>query len=69
MNDNDIKVGNTGKVYVLDFRPFLDGSRQGEVGKALVASLKDIGFVYLLNHGLSQDKIQGMFDWVGVFDC
>ena len=28
-------------------------------------SFKDIGFVYLVNHGLSEERVNDMFKWVG----
>ncbi|KAF9446264.1 thymine dioxygenase [Macrolepiota fuliginosa MF-IS2] len=49
-------------VKVVDFAPFLDGSDKQSVGDALLESFKTTGFVYLVNHGLSQDKIDQMFD-------
>lgn len=60
----EIKVGDAGQIGVLDFGPFLDGSRPNEVGEAMIASLRDTGFVYLVNHGLSAEKIKSMFEWV-----
>ena len=60
----DVKVGEAGGISVVDFAPFLDGSRKQQVADAIVQSFKDIGFVYLINHGLAQAKIDGMFDWV-----
>ncbi|EKM57563.1 uncharacterized protein PHACADRAFT_115792 [Phanerochaete carnosa HHB-10118-sp] len=60
---SNVKVGEAGGISVVDFAPFLDGSRKQEVADAIVQSFKDIGFVYLVNHGLAQDKVDGMFDW------
>jgi isopenicillin N synthase-like dioxygenase len=60
----NIKVGETGGINVIDFGAFLDGSRKQEVADAIVQSFKDIGFVYLINHGLELQKVESMFDWV-----
>ncbi|KAJ3573284.1 hypothetical protein NP233_g2519 [Leucocoprinus birnbaumii] len=49
-------------VKVVDFRPFLNGSNKQAVADAILESFKTIGFVYLTNHGLEQEKIDGMFD-------
>ncbi|KAL4243941.1 iron/ascorbate-dependent oxidoreductase family protein [Abortiporus biennis] len=49
-----------GGIKVVDFSPFIDGS---EAGEAIVSSFKETGFVYLVNHGLGQDKIDQMFNW------
>ena len=55
-----------GAINVVDFGKFLDGSSKQEVADAIMQSFKDIGFVYLVNHGLSQQKIDDMFAWVCV---
>lgn len=60
----NIKIGETGGISVVDFGAFLDGSRKQEVADAIVQSFKNIGFVYLVNHGLAQQKVESMFDWV-----
>ena len=49
---------------VVDFQPFMDGSNKQIVANTLIESLKTIGFVYLVNHGLCQRKIDGMFEMV-----
>ena len=60
----DVKVEEAGGISVVDFGPFLDGSRKQQVADAIVQSFKDVGFVYLVNHGLAQAKVDDMFDWV-----
>lgn len=49
---------------VVDFKPFLDGHDKRGVGLAVLESLKTIGFVYLVNHGIPEENIAVMFDWV-----
>jgi len=49
---------------VVDFKPFLDGHDKRGVGLAVLESLKTIGFVYLVNHGIPEENIALMFDWV-----
>jgi len=51
-------------IPVVDFGPFIDGSNKQLVAKEILDSFKSIGFVYLVNHGLSQEKIDSMFAWV-----
>lgn len=53
-----------GALSVVDFGKFLDGTHKQQVADAIIQSFKDIGFVYLVNHGLPQDKIDAMFGWV-----
>lgn len=60
-----VKVGEAGGISVVDFGAFLDGTRKQEVADAIVQSFKDIGFVYLVNHGLSEERLDDMFEWVG----
>lgn len=59
-----VKLGEGGGISIIDFGPFLDGSKKQEVGDAMLESFKKIGFVYLKNHGLPQDIIDNMFNWV-----
>jgi isopenicillin N synthase-like dioxygenase len=56
---------NQDLIKVVDFKPFLDGEDKQTVANALLDSFKTSGFVYLVNHGLSQEKIDGMFELVG----
>ncbi|GJE85125.1 thymine dioxygenase [Phanerochaete sordida] len=60
---SSVKVDEAGGISVVDFGSFLDGSRKQEVADAIVQSFKDIGFVYLINHGLAEAKVDSMFDW------
>lgn len=62
-----VTVGQAGVISVVDFRPFLDNSAKQQVADAIVQSFKDTGFVYLINHGLPQEKVDEMFGWVS--DC
>ncbi|KAF8147880.1 Clavaminate synthase-like protein [Crassisporium funariophilum] len=50
-------------VKIVDFGPFLDGTDKQGVADAILDSFKNIGFVYLVNHGLPQTKIDSMFEW------
>ncbi|KAI0917161.1 hypothetical protein AcW1_007571 [Taiwanofungus camphoratus] len=58
-----IKLGDAQGIPILNFGPFLDGSAKQEVADAMFESFRDIGFVYLVNHGLPKEKIDTMFDW------
>ncbi|KAJ7854610.1 thymine dioxygenase [Mycena leptocephala] len=54
-------------IAIIDFAPFLDGSNKQEVANAMLASFKDIGFVYLLNHGIPQERVTQMFEMSKTF--
>ncbi|RDB21864.1 hypothetical protein Hypma_011153 [Hypsizygus marmoreus] len=48
---------------IIDFSAFLDGSGKQAVANAMLSSLQSIGFVYLTNHGLSDNDVQNIFNW------
>ncbi|KAJ6550045.1 thymine dioxygenase [Mycena capillaripes] len=54
-------------IAIIDFAPFLDGSNKQEVANAMLESFKNIGFVYLLNHGIPQDRVAQMFEMSKTF--
>ena len=56
----------TSGISTVDFAPFLNGSEldKKEVSNQILDSFKSTGFVHLINHGLSLDKVKGMFDMV-----
>ena len=64
MSAKEVTVGEAGGISVIDFGPFLDGSAKQQVADGIVQSFKSTGFVYLVNHGLRQEKVNGMFGWV-----
>ncbi|KAJ7676988.1 thymine dioxygenase [Mycena polygramma] len=49
-------------IALIDFAPFLDGSNKEEVAHQMLESFKKIGFVYLLNHGISPERTAQMFE-------
>ncbi|KAF8188902.1 thymine dioxygenase [Mycena galopus ATCC 62051] len=51
------------QISVVDFGPFLDGSAKQEVADKMVSAFKEIGFVYLINHGIPEQKSAQMFEW------
>lgn len=60
---------NNSSMKVVDFGPFqvLDGSNRQCVSNVIPDSFKTsetTGFVFLMNHGLSQNTIDSMFFWV-----
>jgi isopenicillin N synthase-like dioxygenase len=59
-----VTVDNSDLVPVIDFRLFLDGSQKKAVAEAMIASLKHVGFIQIINHGVPQEKINNMFAWV-----
>jgi hypothetical protein len=55
----------------LDFSHFLTGNptQQIRLANDLVASFKKHGFVKLINHGISEERIQELFSWVFGSSC
>ncbi|KAJ7246122.1 Clavaminate synthase-like protein [Mycena haematopus] len=61
-------MDNASGIPIIDFAPFLPGSKSTSddkliVAHKIVASFKDIGFVYLLNHGIPPERSAEMFTW------
>lgn len=54
------------EIPAIDFSRFLavSASDRQEVISEIDNALISVGFVYLLNHGIDQDKIDTCFDWV-----
>lgn len=66
VSPSPIVIGHSGNIPIIDFAPFIDGSRTQDVGDAMLESFKSIGFVVIVNHGMSQEKISNMFEWVSL---
>jgi hypothetical protein len=64
-----IVLGKSGNIPIIDFASFLDGSRKNDVGAAMLESFKTVGFVYIVNHGIPQDKVDNMFAFVRAIRC
>ncbi|KAF9046866.1 thymine dioxygenase [Hymenopellis radicata] len=54
-----------GIVSTIDFQPFLSGNatEKQATADAIIQSLQNTGFVVLVNHGIAEAKVAGMFDW------
>jgi hypothetical protein len=52
-------------IKVVDFTSFIDGSDKQRVADEMLSAFKSTGFVYLTNHGMSEDRVQKIFTWVG----
>ncbi|RSH91931.1 hypothetical protein EHS25_009301 [Saitozyma podzolica] len=50
-------------IPIIDFADFGDGSSRAakDIGKRSYAACRDVGFAYLINHGVPQSKVEGMF--------
>ncbi|EEB97267.1 hypothetical protein MPER_03456, partial [Moniliophthora perniciosa FA553] len=49
----------------IDFANFGDGTSQEalEIGQQFFTACRDVGFAYIINTGISQEKVDSMFDW------
>lgn len=58
-------VSEKESIGIVNFEPFSKGSEadKQQVGAAIIESFQRCGFVYLINHPLSNEKIAEMFDW------
>jgi isopenicillin N synthase-like dioxygenase len=48
-------------IPVIDFGPFLDGTATTRVSSEIVSAFKDVGFVYIKNHGIPKELIDLQF--------
>ncbi|KAI9058367.1 thymine dioxygenase [Trametes sanguinea] len=62
---SSVLLGDAEGISVLDFGAFLNGSESAktELAQAMLDSFKRMGFVYLVNHGIPEEKIRSMFQW------
>ncbi|GMF02515.1 unnamed protein product [Ambrosiozyma monospora] len=53
------------QVPVIDFYPFLHGSHDDKlkVGKEMVTAMREVGFMYVMNHGITQEDQVEIFLW------
>jgi len=49
------------EIPVIDLAPLIDGSDEAAVAAALGRAAETVGFLYVRNHGVPQDLIDGMF--------
>jgi isopenicillin N synthase-like dioxygenase len=53
-------------VPIVDFGRFLNGSpeQKKEAAIAIDSAFRNVGFVYLHNHGVRQESVDECFNWV-----
>ena len=53
-------------IPLVDFKPFLHGSipDREQVAATVDAGLNSTGFIYLINHGINQNRVDECFKWV-----
>ena len=58
---------STSQVPVIDFSLFTDGTAEQRLHTAreIVAAFKEVGFVYLVNHEITDETIEQAFQQVG----
>ncbi|KAF2728248.1 Clavaminate synthase-like protein [Polyplosphaeria fusca] len=56
-------------VPIVDFRLFLNGDKAEKetVARQIDEAFRDVGFVYLKNHGVAQDMVEQCFEWSKTF--
>lgn len=53
---------------LIDFSRFTSSPEERlAVSKELVKAFKEVGFVYLINHGIPQEMVKEAFDWVSIY--
>lgn len=56
---------NQSTVSVIDFQQFHEGTKAGKlaVGKEMVKMMREVGFMYVMNHGIPETDQRRMFEW------
>ncbi|KAJ8077579.1 hypothetical protein PM082_002011 [Marasmius tenuissimus] len=56
-------------IPIIDFAQFGDGTslESQEIAKKFYEACRDVGFAYLINTGIPQEKVNGMFEWSAKF--
>lgn len=59
----------TAPVPIIDFLPFLHGDTgaKARVAQKLDDAFRNVGFVYLRNHGVDLERVERAFWWVSHF--
>jgi isopenicillin N synthase-like dioxygenase len=54
------------EIPLVDFGTFLTGSQEQkeQVAKEIDDAFRNVGFVYLRNHGVSKERVEECFAWV-----
>jgi len=60
-----VKSEDIATLPLIDFADFGDGTspEAREIGKKFYEACRDVGFAYLINTGIPQEKIDEMFEW------
>ena len=58
--------GTTSPIPIVDFGKFLSGGKEEkeDVGRQIDDAFRNVGFVYLKNHGVDKKKVESCFEWV-----
>ena len=68
MTSPSVKNTENNGIPVLDFLSFRHGSTEEsqQTAAALFEAFRDVGFVYLRNHGLPQETVDKAFSWASI---
>ena len=56
-------------IPLIDFHQFVNGSidKREQVASTIDAAFRSVGFIYLENHGIDDDKVDECFRWVSLY--
>ncbi|KAK7041454.1 hypothetical protein VNI00_009320 [Paramarasmius palmivorus] len=62
-------LSETPSIPLIDFADFGDGTSEEarRIGQKFFEACRDVGFAYLVNTGIPQEKVDGMFEWSAKF--
>ena len=61
-----LDMNTESSIPLINFGHFLNGStdERSKVASSIDAAFRSVGFVYLSNHGMDQEKVYECFQWV-----
>ncbi|ESK88479.1 flavonol synthase flavanone 3-hydroxylase [Moniliophthora roreri MCA 2997] len=64
-----ILSSSAGPIPIIDFAHFGDGTSEEAraIGQKFFEACRDVGFAYVINTGIPQEKVDGMFEWSAKF--
>ena len=70
MSPSYVDGASASPIPVIDFGPFLKGSAEekSKVAHQIDDAFHSVGFVYITNHGIAEEKVKECFDWVNCYD-
>ena len=60
---SSIKSNVESVIPIVDFAKWNDNQARQQISKELVDACRNVGFVYIINHGISSEVLEDAFGW------